>query len=88
MTTIVDTTIDTIKSMLEEFDEKTKKCDNQDIISFAKVIGEEFAHVNDQLSRSTAIGFGRKLELGDKILKLEHDFGEVNKKFNKCNCLK
>lgn len=87
-TTIVDASIDTIKSMLEEFGEQSKKCDNQDILSFAKNIGEEFAHVHDRLSSSTFIGFGRKLELGDEILKLENEFSEINKKFNECKYLK
>ena len=87
-TTIVDASINTIKSMLEEFGEQSKNCDNKDILNFAKNIGEEFAHVHDRLSNSTSIGFGRKLELGDELLKLENEFGELNNNFNQCKYLK
>ncbi len=87
-TTIVDASISTLKSMLEEFGEQSKKCDNKDALNFSKSIGEEFAHAHDRLSSSTSIGFGRKLELGDELLKLENEFGELNNKFNKCKCLK
>ncbi len=80
--------IDTIKSMLNEFSEQSKKCDNKDILNFAKNIGEEFAHANDKLSSSTFIDFGRKLELGEELLKLENEFGKLNNKFNQCKCLK
>lgn len=85
---IADSTLDTIKSMLEEFSEKSNKCDNKDIISFAKVVGEEFAHAHDQISRSTSLGFGRKLELGGDMLQLERQLGKINNKFNMCKCQK
>jgi len=87
-TTIVDASIDTLKSMLDEFGIQSKKCDNKDILNFAKNIGEEFAHANDKLSSSTFIGSVRKLELGEELLKLENEFSELNNKFNKCKCLK
>ncbi len=85
-TTIVDANISAIKNMLEEFEEKVNKCNNEDIISFSKTIGEEFCHANSTISSSMSIRFGRKLELGEEILKLEHKFGELNEKFNKCRC--
>ncbi len=85
--TIIDSTIETIKSELEELNKSVNKCDNRNALNFAKIIGEEFTFARDKLS-SIKIGFGRKLELGDEIMLLETKFEKINEKFNNCKCEK
>lgn len=85
MAKIIDAQINTITEMLEEFKEKTDKCDNKNILSFAKTIGENFEYLAEQIRRSSSLHVVEKVLLSQDVERLEHEFGNINDNFsNKC----
>lgn len=89
MTKLIDAQINTITKMLEEFNQKVDKCDNKNILSFAKTIGENICSTTEQIKNSYIIHVIEKVQLGQEIEKLENEFGKINDNFsNKCKCNK
>ncbi len=85
----INAQIDTIKEMLEEFREKTNKCENKNILSFAKTIGENFQYLREQIIRSGSTQVIEKTLFGQEVERLENDFGNINDDFNnRCKCSK
>ena len=81
---MVNAQINTITEMLQEFNEKADKCDNKDILSFAKTIGENFEYLAEQIRRSSSLHVVEKVLLSQDVERLEHEFGNVNDNFSKC----
>jgi hypothetical protein len=85
---MIDTQINTITEMLHEFNEKTDKCDNKNILSFAKTIGENFEYLTEQIRGSSSLNVIEKVKLSQEVERLEHEFGNINDSFSKCKCNK
>ena len=86
---MIDAQINTITEMLEEFNIKADKCDNKNILSFAKTIGENISYTSELIRRSSLLDILQKIELGQEIERLENEFGNTNDNFsNKCKCNK
>lgn len=81
---MINAQINTITEMLQEFNEKTDKCDNKDILSFAKTIGENFEYLTEQIRRSSSLQIIEKVLLSQEVERLEHEFGNINDNFSKC----
>lgn len=89
MTKLIDAQINTITEMLEEFNQKVDKCDNKNILSFAKTIGENISSTSEMIRNSYLIHVIQKVQLGQEIEKLKNEFGKINDNFsNKCKCNK
>lgn len=73
--------------MLEEFKERADKCDNKNILSFAKAIGENSGYLAEQIRRSP-LRVIEKVKLSQEVERLEHEFANVNDNFSKCRCNK
>lgn len=85
---MVNAQINTITEMLQEFNEKADKCDNKDILSFAKTIGENFEYLAERIRGSSSLNVIEKIKLSQEVERLEHEFGNVNDSFSKCKCNK
>jgi len=85
MTKIIDTQINTITEMLEEFKERVDKCDSNNILSFAKTIGENLGYTTEMIRRSS-LNVIEKVKMSQDIERLEHEFGNINDNFSKCKC--
>lgn len=73
--------------MLQEFNDKANKCNNKDILSFAKTIGENFEYLTEQIRGSSSLHVVEKVLLSQYVERLEHEFGNINDNFsNKCKC--
>lgn len=82
---MVNAQINTITEMLQEFNEKADKCDNKDILSSAKTIGENFEYLAEQIRGSSSLHVVEKVFLGQDVEELEYEFGKINDNFsNKC----
>ena len=68
--------------MLQEFNEKADKCDNKDILSFVKTIGENFEYLTEQIRRSSSLHVVEKALLGQDVERLEQRFSNINDNFS------
>lgn len=78
---MINAQINTITEMLQEFNEKADKCDNKDILSFAKTIGENFEYLTEQIRRSSSLHVVEKTLLGQDVERLEQRFSNINDNF-------